>query len=150
MKYGDLHTQRNIIWGALRNLLLQAENNGGAMTRAQMAAFDRLHRDLDEIDRRLYSLNIIKDREMFRFDVGTSVTAAPAPCDCGYTEECYIWCGNGHETGECTGDRHSRPMYGIAGRKTQKADDYDYYRELYATTGDEAAKAKMLDCVTIE
>lgn len=144
MKYGDLHTQRNIIWGALRNLLLQAENNGGAMTRAQMAAFDRLHADLNAIDGRLRAI----DSQQWRFDVGTSVTAAPAPCSCGYTEECYIWCGNGHEAGgRCTNHSHRFPAIKCT---IEPEPDYDYYRELYATTGDESAKAKMLDCVTIE
>lgn len=23
------------------------------------------------------------------------------PCPCGYERECAIWCGNGHENGQC-------------------------------------------------
>jgi murein L,D-transpeptidase YcbB/YkuD len=42
-------------------------------------------------------------------------------------------------------------MLEYAGQQyAQMQRDYSFYRELYATTGDEAAFSKMLDCVTME
>lgn len=153
----DLYQQRQMIWIAMRNLVLQVETSKRSMTKMQIAAFDQLRHDLDAIDRQLRKLTAapvtaaparttayhgggliaagtITAAEITTFD-GERVTLSTEPeaCSCGYYDH-----------------SHRLPALGIASRKTKMADDYERYKELYATTGDESAKAKMLDCVTIE
>lgn len=139
MKYGDLLQQHLMIWGAMRNLMLQAETSDRPMTKMQVAAFDRLHTDLDAIDRQLRRFDApvtaAPARTIIAYHGGGyiadgtitsaqdtiaagSITAtqiwaaAPEPeaCSCGYRTECAIWCGNGHEPGgRCTDHPHRIP-----------------------------------------
>lgn len=131
--------QRQMIWGAMRNLMLQAETSSRPMTKMQIAAFDQLHTDLDYIDRQLWKLTdtpvTAAPGRTYSVLCAGSITAAtitsaqdtiaagsitatqiwaaapePEACSCGYRTECAIWCGNGHEPGgRCTDHPHRIP-----------------------------------------
>ena len=71
-------------------------------------------------------------------------------CSCGFKNECGTWCGNGHITGACNPPNTLQALLDVDSHFAQMKCDYERYKELYATTGDEEAFEKMLDCVYIE
>lgn len=157
----DLYQQRQMIWIAMRNLVLQVETSKRSMTKMQIAAFDQLHHDLDAIDRQLRKLTAAPvtaapARTTAYHGGGLiapgTITAAPVTATTFDGERVTLSTEPEPEACSCGYYDHSHrlPALGIASSKIKMADDYERYKELYATTGDESAKAKMLDCVTIE
>lgn len=154
-----LYNQRGMMFCAMQTLMMHINN--GVMTVDQARDYMRLHEDIEEVDRRLAMhinqvLPAINPSEtlaaMQLAGPSTAVTAAPAHPHYArdhQTGEQYSWPvqnkGCYHPT---EAERRALSAQFEENDKLKQMDvDYAHYREQFATTGDEEAFEKMLDCV---
>lgn len=93
-KLDFLRKERHEVWNESRMLLNASQNR--SLTIDETVRLDAALTVMDAYDSKLRAVLAEPDPQELRVDkFGRSV------CACGYAEECGVWCGNGHETGEC-------------------------------------------------
>lgn len=108
---------------------------------AKTGEIDDLQRLIDEEERRQQG---ISEDSIVRFmagrqtltetDRGNPPIGVSVPCPCGYTTECRIHCGNGHQTGVCPG-RHTARLSKILANP-EYDQQYGDYTITYKQPGD--------------